>query len=121
MERTTQAANAVVATAITIGGVATGLSYAVLLAGFAGGLVSLSFIPALGLWQRIWTPVAATLTAGYTAPVLVPMIGKLTGVEAEGAPGMLFAAWLIGLMTQVGLPAAMRRLHTRIEGPEVKP
>lgn len=117
MERTTQAANAVVATSITIWGVATGLSYEVLLAGFAGGLVSLSFSPPMGIWQRIWTPVTATLTAGYVSPVAVPLVASaLGGNGSVGTSGLVFAAFLAGLTTQGLIPFLMKRVHSRLEG-----
>ncbi len=105
---------AVVATTITVWGVATGLSYEVLLAGFAGGLVSLSFIPTLGTWQRIWTPITATLTAGYTAPIAEHFIGGFLGDGIEGVALRGFAAFVVGLLTQVALPFAIRFAERKI-------
>lgn len=116
MERTTQAANAVVATSITLWGVATGLSYEVLLAGFSGGLVSLSFLPPMGIWRRIWTPVTATLTAGYISPVVVPLLpGAVGAPDAAGTAGLICSAFLVGLTTQLLIPVVMKRVHARLE------
>ncbi len=105
---------AVVATTITVWGIATGLSYEVLLAGFAGGLVSLSFIPALGTWRRIWTPVTATLTAGYTAPIAEHYIAGFLGDGIEGLAVRGFAAFVVGLLAQVALPLAIRFAERKI-------
>lgn len=114
MDQTSNATNAVVATTITLWGVATGLSYEVLLAGFAGGLISLSFIAPLNLWQRIWTPFTATLTAGYTAPVLTYYMGGwVKGVD--GLALLVFSAFVIGVLTQVLIPALMSAARRRVE------
>jgi hypothetical protein len=119
MDHSTNAANAAVATAITVWGIATGLSYEVLLAGFAGGLVSLSFLGPLTIWQRIWTPFAATLTAGYTAPIWAYYLLKLLeGVE--GLPILVFSAFCIGVAAQVLIPVGLtwvRRKGETYEGP----
>lgn len=112
MERTTQVTNAVAATSITLWGVATGLSYEVLLAGFAGGLVSLSFVDPMGLWRRIWTPVTATLTAGYTAPIASHYLGTLLDGVGGLAP-LVFCAFLIGLVAQFVLPILIKRAQHR--------
>ncbi len=122
MDNTGTVTNAAVATAITVWGVATGLSYEVLLAGFAGGLVSLSFIPPLSIWRRIWTPFAATLTAGYTAQIGVHYLDKLFDGGVSGLALLVFSAFVIGVLTQVLIPAAMswvRRKAETIEGPTV--
>lgn len=114
MERTTQATNALVATSITLYGIATGLSYEVLLAGFAGGLVSLSFLPPMGIWRRIWTPVAATLTAGYTSPVASHYIASmLSGVD--GLASLVFSAFCLGLAAQFLIPVLIKRAQRRVE------
>lgn len=122
MDQPTNVTNAVVATTITVWGVATGLSYEVLLAGFAGGLVSLSFIAPMSLWQRIWTPFAATLTAGYTAQIGAHYLNKMLDGGVNGLTLLVFSAFAIGVLTQVLIPAAMkwvRRKAETLEGPTV--
>lgn len=122
MDNTGTVTNAAVATAITVWGVATGLSYEVLLAGFAGGLVSLSFIAPMSLWQRIWTPFAATLTAGYTAQIGAHYLSKMLDGGVNGLTLLVFSAFAIGVLTQVLIPAAMkwvRRKAETLEGPTV--
>lgn len=108
MDQTHTVSNAVVATTITIWGIATGLSYEVLLAGFAGGLVSLSFLSPLSIWQRIWTPFTATITAGYTSQVAAHYLNKLLGVGVNSLALLVFSAFVIGVLTQVLIPVAMR-------------
>lgn len=116
------AANAAVATSITVWGMATGLSYEVLLAGFAGGLVSLSFLGPMSIWRRIWTPFTATLTAGYSSPVWSYYLAKI--VPPDGNVNTLaltvFSAFTIGVMAQVLIPLAIRYAEKRaqsLEGP----
>ena len=122
MDHTNSVANAVVATTITIWGIATGLTYEVLLAGFAGGLVSLSFLGPLTIWQRIWTPFAATLTAGYTSPIWAHYLFKMLGSDMPGLPLLVFSAFCIGLAAQVLIPVGLawvRRKGETYEGPSV--
>lgn len=115
IQQSDQVANAVVATSVTIGGIATGLDFGVLLAGFAGGLVSLSFLPPMGLWRRIWTPVTATLTAGYTAPLAVHYLSGIAGDSVDHLALQVASAFGIGVLTQVGLPIFMRIAQARFE------
>lgn len=120
MQQTSDLTTAVTATGVTVLGVATGLSYEVLLAGFAGGLVSLSFIEPQGVWQRVWTLTAATITAGYSAPAVLPWI---ITVSPSGADiPIVSAGFVIGLSGQALIPALTGRIkhllgHT---GPHTK-
>lgn len=106
---------AVAAASITIGGVATGLDYAVLLAGFAGGLVSLSFLPPMSIWRRIWTPVTATLTAGYASPVATYYLAQWVGAPEVAESFELFAAFATGVVTQFAIPAFIKIAQRRFE------
>lgn len=115
MDRSTDLGTAATATGVTIFGIATGLSYDVLLAGFAGGLVSLSFIEPQGVWRRIWTLTTATLLAGYAAPAALPWINS---VSPEGAEvPLVFAGFCSGLFGQVLIPALVHRMKRVIGGP----
>lgn len=109
----TTATAAVSATSIVVGGIATGLTYETLLAGFAGGLVSLSFIQPMGLWRRIWTPVTATLAAGYTAPVAVGYLARFVGDEVAPLSLRVFAAFGVGVVAQAAIPAAIQWTRQR--------
>ena len=97
---------AVSATAITIGGAVTGLDYTILLAGFFGGLGSLSFAQGMGVWRRIWTPIMSAVTAGYAAPTITQYLDFPDAT-------VLFTAWAIGLMAQSVLPLAMSALTNK--------
>ena len=115
MEQASTTTTAVVATSISVYGVATGVNYEVLIAGVAGGLVSLSFLPEMGLWQRLWTPFAATLTAGYTAPVGAHYLSSmLAGAPAQ--PMLVSCAFAVGVLTQFLIPITVRRLRRWAEG-----
>ena len=119
---TATAANAVVATGITVWGVTTGLSYEVLLAGFAGGLVSLSFLGPMSIWQRIWTPFTATLTAGYSGPVWAYYLSKTLDQGVNPLALTVFSAFGVGVLTQVLIPVVLRWAHRKaqsFEGPAV--
>lgn len=61
---------AATAAGLTILGVATGLHPAILLAGLAGGLWALSFLPPMAWWQRILAAVVGSLVAGWCTPVV---------------------------------------------------
>lgn len=118
MDQTTSITNAVTATSITVLGVATGLTYDVLLAGFAGGLVSLSYLGPVGIWSRIWTPITATLTAGYTAPILGRLVEKWIAGQVDtptmDQPGLLvFTAFVIGLFAQALIPVITERMKKK--------
>lgn len=115
LQQSDTAQSAVVATGVTIAGVATGLDFGVLLAGFAGGLVSLSFLPPMGLWRRIWTPVTATLTAGYIAPVAVHYLSGIAGESVDHLALQAASAFGIGVLAQVVIPAAMRVAQRRAD------
>lgn len=114
IQQSDQAATAVAAASVTIGGVATGLDFGTLLAGFAGGLASLSFLPPMGLWRRIWTPVTATLTAGYTAPLAIHYLSGAAGDSVDPLTFQVGAAFVIGVLAQVAIPAAMRIARQRL-------
>lgn len=66
-EPTTSVAIAATAAGLTVLGIATGLQPGVLLAGFAGGLWALSYLPPMAWWQRI-------LVAGLGAVMAVLLV-----------------------------------------------
>lgn len=114
LQPSSHVANTIVATSVTVGGVATGLDFSTLLAGFAGGLVSLSFLPPMSMWRRIWTPVTATLTAGYTAPVATHYLTGLLGAAIEPLTLQVAGAFGIGVTAQVALPLLVGVVHNRL-------
>lgn len=102
-------ATAAAAATITVAGVTTGLSYEILMAGFAGSLASVSYLEGMSPWRRLWSVVTSTITAGYTAPVAgVYASGALSIVETATTTMNVFVAFLIGVTAQVLIPAVMR-------------
>lgn len=93
--------------AVSIAGIATGLSYEVLFGGFAGALCSLSFLPAMLAWRRVWTLITSTLTAGYVAPIVFVWLQKVVPGEHAPLALLVFAAWLCGVGAQVAIPIFM--------------
>lgn len=116
MDRALTLTHAVAATAVTIGGFATGLYYDVLLAGFAGALASLSYLEVMSTWRRMWSLVTSSLTAGYTAPTFALYIGQLMpGVNATDQAALVFSGFTMGLAAQTLIPVAMGTLKDKLD------
>lgn len=84
-----------------------GIRIASLIAGFAGSVVSLSYLPPMTLWRAIIAVVTGTASAVYVTPLAFEMLrGSLpsTSASAENA-----VAFLIGL-------TAMRTIPPLIDG-----
>lgn len=113
----TDAAAAAAASAVTVAGFATGLHYDVLLAGFAGALVSLSYTEKCGLWRRLWSLVTASLTAGYIAPVAAAYApAAVTGGSGNISQGALIAAgFAVGLSAQIVIPGIINWTKRKLE------
>lgn len=93
--------------AVSIAGIATGLSYEVLFAGFAGALCALSFLPALAVWRRMWSLITSTLSAGYVSPILHVWAQKLVPGDHQPLLLLVFTAYLCGVGAQVAIPLFM--------------
>jgi len=104
---------AVQAVTVTLFGVSTGLRVDMLLGGFAGGLVSLSYQPPSGLWRRVWTPVTAALVGGYCAPVVRHYLTTDTMAGLNLLPFEVFIAFALGLTAHSIIPSAMRYVSAR--------
>lgn len=78
---------------------ALGVKLASLVAGFAGGVVSLSFVRELSRWQAVLAVLTGSLCAGYLTPILAlylpagvpePTLAFLVGLTAMNLiPGIL--------------------------------
>lgn len=79
-----------------------GIKYGSLLAGFAGGVVSLSYMRELTAWQMALAVLAGTLTAGYLTPLAMFWLGGVP-IEAENA-----IAFLVGLTAMNIIPGFIR-------------
>lgn len=107
MDQVTSATHAIAATTITVAGVTTGLSYEILLAGFAGALASLSYLDAMPAWRRLWSLVTSTLTAGYTAPVMAAGLEWLLPTLELSNGTMVAAGFILGVTAQALIPGAL--------------
>lgn len=117
MDKATSITHAAAATAVTIGGFATGLYYDVLLAGFAGALASLSYIGAMSMWRRMWSLITSSIAAGYTAPAFAAYVAQmLPGMHSREQGVMVFSGFVMGLAAQTLIPAAMERLKVELHG-----
>lgn len=99
--------------AVSIAGIATGLSYEVLIAGFAGALCALSFQSAMAAWRRIWTLFTSTLFAGYVAPIVYVWAGKLVPGDHQPLTLLVFSAYLCGIGAQAAIPLFMEWVERR--------
>lgn len=77
-----------------------GVKYASLLAGFAGGIVSLSYMRQLTAWQMALAVVTGALIAGYLTPIAQHWIGLPEAVENG-------LAFLLGLTSMNIVPGFM--------------
>jgi hypothetical protein len=89
-----------------------GIKLASLVAGFAGGVVSLAFVQALTRAQAIGAVAVGSLTAAYMTPAIVQYFNIGPGYENG-------VAFLIGLLAMQVIPLvqklAVRRVTDRIE------
>lgn len=99
--------NTVATTGITILGVATGLNFEILLAGFAGSLSSLSYLDGMPIPKRCWSLISSSLTAGYMAPAITVKLNSFVG-NTDQPPSGVFAAFFIGLVAQVVIPGCIK-------------
>ncbi|WP_317201498.1 restriction endonuclease [Janthinobacterium sp.] len=99
---------AIAAGTITLTGSVLGVQYDALLAGLFGGLVSLSYLPAM-TWGRIAGSVAGSaLIAGWFAPLAsITASNYFPFMSAAGESTIrIAAAAALGLGAQVVIPAA---------------
>lgn len=106
------------ATGLTLFGIATGLHPAILLAGLAGGLWSLSYQSAAPLWKRTASTVVSSIIAGYLAPALAIGLMSIDVLPRSLTPEIvqLPVAVLIGLLAHRVLgPAILRIVASKAE------
>lgn len=78
-----------------------GVKYSALVAGFAGGIVSLSYLRELTRVQMFMAVIAGTATSGYLTPLAQHWVAM--PVEAENA-----VAFLLGLTAMNVVPGFLR-------------
>lgn len=79
-----------------------GLKFTLLIAGFLGGVVSLSFVKELTRTQAALSVFTGAVTAGYGAPLAVSYM-NIASLEAQNG-----LAFVIGLTAMNIIPAFMR-------------
>lgn len=106
---------AIAAGTITLTGSILGVQYDALLAGFFGGLVSLSYLPAVTLLRTVGSVAGSSLVAGWFAPLLAAAAANYFPFVARAGdtPVRISAAAALGLCAQVVIPAAFSWLRRR--------
>ena len=106
---------AIAAGPITLTGSIFGLQYDLLLAGFFGGLVSLSYLPAMSPWKIVGSVAGSSILAGYFSPVVAAAgLNFFPWLSGVGDFTRVAAAAALGLCWQVTLPAVMGRLRSML-------
>lgn len=107
---------ALAAGTITITGSVFGVQYEALLAGFFGGLCYITYTPPASKMRLASMLAAASLTAGFFAPILtVGLLNYVPWLEkvSETALRIGVAAW-IGLAGQSALPFILSKMNKKI-------
>lgn len=89
--------------AASVGAAFFGVKLITAVAGFAGGVVSLSFIRELTRWQMLGAVLSGTLTAAYFTPVVVIYAPKPISEPLE-----LAIAYTLGLCAMNVVPALIK-------------
>lgn len=106
---------AATATGLTVFGVATGLNPSLLIAGLAGGLWALSYMPPMPAWKRATTASLSSLLAGWSTPAIVVALTSLEVWPKTVTPDLVQfpVAVAFGLLAHTVIGPAMLRLATR--------
>jgi hypothetical protein len=84
-----------------------GVKYAALVAGFAGGVISLAYLQELSRTQMVLAVLSGSACAGYLTPIAIPVIAGGLGIPAT--PHMEnAAAFLLGLTAMNVIPGLLR-------------
>jgi hypothetical protein len=84
-----------------------GVKYGVLLAGFAGGVVSLSFVKNLTRTQAVLAVLTGAFSANYLTPVALYYLEKYSGpVSGDDLP--FAVAFIIGLTAMNVIPGILK-------------
>lgn len=103
---------ALAAGTITLTGTILGVHYDALLAGFFGGLVSLSFLPGMSLLKTAGSVAGSALLAGFFAPILAAAAHNyFPWLASVGDFVRIASAAALGIGWQALLPAGLKRLR----------
>lgn len=108
---------AIAAGTITLTGSIFGVQYDLLLAGFFGGLVSLSYLPPMTPMKIAGSVAASSLLAGFFAPVIAAgSMYYFPWVAEVGDFIRIASAAALGIGAQVVIPAALQRISKNLGG-----
>lgn len=103
---------AIAAGTITLTGSIFGVDYDMLLAGFFGGLVSLSFLPQMTKARVAGTVASSSIAAGLFGPTVVVFALHWFPFMLELGTGVrLVSGATIGLFFQSAIPAIFRKIE----------
>lgn len=110
---------AIAAGTITLTGSILGVHYDALLAGFAGGLVALSYLPAMTVPRIAGTVAAASLLAGFFAPVIaMGALNYFPWMSGAGDSLRIATAAGLGIFGQALIPAVLGYIRKKGNVPE---
>jgi hypothetical protein len=108
---------AIAAGTITLSGSVFGVQYDALLAGFFGGLVSLSYLPPMSGLKITGTVAGSALLAGFFAPVIAAAaLHYFPWLHSVGDFMRLAGGAGLGIAAQVLIPAGLKRLRSFVGG-----
>lgn len=108
---TSAAGIAVAAGAATLSGSALGIPFDMLMSGFFGGMVSLSFLPQMARMKVATTVATSSIAAGFFGPALAVTALHYFPFLSELNEGLrLGAGAAIGLFFQTAVPALFRKI-----------
>jgi hypothetical protein len=108
---------ALAAGTITLSGSVFGVQYDALLAGFVGGLVSLTYLPPMPALKIAGTLAGSALLAGFFAPVIAAAaLHFFPWLQGVGDFMRLAGGAALGLAAQVLIPACLKRLRRYVGG-----
>lgn len=116
---TTAAAIGMTAAGLSIFGVATGLHPALMLAGIAGGWLSLSYLPVMAVGQRIVTAILSAVAAAWGAPAVAAAVVGQSWFPAGVTYDLLRFPLAMGigmLLHTVLAPGLMALVKRKMEG-----
>jgi hypothetical protein len=107
---------ALAAGTITLSGSVFGVQYDALLAGFVGGVVSLTYLPSMSALKIAGTLAGSALLAGFFAPVIAAALHFFPWLQGVGDFMRLAGGAALGLAAQVLIPACLKRLRRHVAG-----
>jgi hypothetical protein len=108
---------AIAAGTITLSGSVFGVQYDALLAGFFGGLVSLSYLPHMPAFKVAGSMAGSALLAGFFAPVIaVAALHYFPWLRDVGDFMRIAAGAALGIAAQVLIPSGLKRLRSLVGG-----